>query len=567
MTTVSEMPRPTFWQAVRRNSGLADDSNWRRFVVRWSLVSLLLIGVAAYNSYGFFKFDEHYQVVEFVGYKLGKTPENQLAWEYRAQIRPWLQPAMYYAAAKAMIGLGVENPFTLATGFRAISGLFGWLAITSLMLSANVLFGPGRRRRLAVMLLALMWLIPYLAVRTSAESLSGDFLTLGVAVLLLGSTAEESNGGESTDSRNTAASRRRLSPAAALIAGICFGLSFEFRFQIAFAILGVMGWMTYFSADHIRARIGKLALLCGGGLAALAIGTLVDRWGYGQWTCVPWHLFHVDVVQGRPSLDGIQPLWWYFVEMVANPMAPIALLWTLAMVATWIRYPRHIVTWATLPFFIGHSLVPHKELRYLFPLAMLGTLFFVIALVPSSDARPRPAWLSALWRRRRSGWAKALMAINCLGLAYACFVAHEPSLNFQRYLYNHYPNGCTMYVLGEKTRSPLENVGATMYFYRPPNFTVKRLRDDDELATILRHDGGGCLVVRDRLANWAPPADASGASRLIYHTYPTWVENFDYFNWLQNSKRFNLYAVNPLPAPADPAATALQEHPNTNPKR
>jgi GPI mannosyltransferase 3 len=551
------------WQQLRRNSGLADDPNWRRLFVRWSLVSLLLIGVAAYSSYGFFQFDEHYQVVEFAGYKLGKTPQNELAWEFRAQIRPWLQPAMYYAAAKALIGLGVENPFTLATAFRAISGLFGWLAVTSLMLSANVLFGAGRRRRFAVMLLALLWLIPYLAARTSGESLSGDFFTLGVAVLLLGSTAAESTGQE--EQAATFRSRRSFSSATALIAGLCFGLAFEFRFQIAFAILGILGWVAYSSAEHLRQRVGKIALICGGGLAAVLMGTLIDRWGYDQWTFVPWNLFYVDVLQGRPSLDGTQPLWWYFVGMVSNPLAPIAFLWMTAMVVTWVRYPRHIVTWATLPFFIGHSLVPHKEVRYLFPLALLGTFFFVIALVPASDSLRRPAWLAAIWRRRRSVWAKALVALNFVGLAYACIVAREPSLNFQHYLYDNYPQGCTMYVLGKDTRSPFENVGATMYFYRPPNFTVKRLRDDDELATILRRGAGDFLVVRDRLSDWSPPEASPAEVRLIYHTYPEWVENYNCFNWLQNSKRFNLYAVSPLPAAAVESMAAAPR--NTNLKR
>ena len=208
-----------FWQELRQNSGLADDPHWRRFVIRWSLVSLLLISVAAFCSYGFYQFDEHYQVVEFAGYKLGKTPQNELAWEYRDSNSTWLQPAMYYVAAKALLGLGVENPFTLAKAFRAISGLFGWLAVVSLMLSANVLFGPGRRRWLAVMLLALWWLIPYLVVRTSAESLSGDFFTLGVAVLLLGLTAEESTAqdlSEQASQTRLARGRRRFSSAAML---------------------------------------------------------------------------------------------------------------------------------------------------------------------------------------------------------------------------------------------------------------------------------------------------------------------------------------------------------------
>ena len=107
-----------------------------------------------------------------------------------------------------------------------------------------------------------------------------------------------------------------------------------------------------------------------------------------------------------------------------------------------------------------------------------------------------------------------------------------------------------MYVLGAKTRSPFENVGATMFFYRPPHFTCKRLKTEDELAAILERGDGDCLVVRDRLANWSPPVDAPAESRLVYSTYPAWVEHFNYFNWLSNSKRFSVYAVHPLAPPA-----------------
>ncbi len=46
-------------------------------------MSLVLIAIAAYFSYGFFQFDEHYQVVELVGLKLGKTPKTELPWEFR----------------------------------------------------------------------------------------------------------------------------------------------------------------------------------------------------------------------------------------------------------------------------------------------------------------------------------------------------------------------------------------------------------------------------------------------------------------------------------------------------
>ena len=280
---------------------------------------------------------------------------------------------MYYVAAKALMAVGVENPFILATAFRAISGLTAWAAIVALMLSANVLFGPGRARRLAVVLLATLCVLPYLAVRTSGESLSASFLALGVAMLVLGSTAEGS-------AASFESARRRFSPTAMLIAGMCFGLAFEFRYQVAFAVMGAMGWTVFASAESIRRRIADLALLSCGVVAIVGLGTLADCWGYGHWVVVPWNYFHTDVLQGRPSLDGTAPIWAYFPKLIGSNLAPISLLWVAAMLVTWIRHPRHVVAWVTLPFFVVHSLVPHKELRYMFPLALVATLAFAVAL-------------------------------------------------------------------------------------------------------------------------------------------------------------------------------------------
>ena len=359
----------------------------------------------------------------------------------------------------------------------------------------------------------------------------------------------------------------RFPPMVVMIAGLCFGLAFEFRFQIAFAVMGVMGWILFRSAESWRSAIGKLALMGVGVAVPILVGTLIDRWGYGAWTIVPWNYFHKDVLEGRPSLDGTQPFWWYLVGINSHLLAPITLVWTVAMLVTWIRHPRHILTWATLLFFVAHSLVPHKEARYMFPVMLVATFFFVLAFVPGGD--PRPAWLDALWNRRRSWWAKALVGVNALGVVYVCLFAKEPSLNFQRFLYSHFPNGCTMYVLGKDTRSPFENVGATMFFYRPPNFIVHRLKDDKELESIVGSSSDNFLVVRDRLSQWSCPAIPPSDQQLVYTTYPHWVEKFNWFNWLSNSKRFALYSIDvPTTATAQPHLPELiSSLSNTNPKR
>ena len=264
---------PSLWQNLRTNSGLADDPEWRRFVGRWAGISLLLIAVSCWFSYGFFQFDEYYQITEFVSYKLGKTPPGELAWEFHQQIRPWTQPSIYYAAARGAMAVGIENPFTLSLFFRAISGFFGWAAIVSMMLTARVLFADRGVRRMAVITLALLWMIPYLAVRTSSESLSGDFFAIGFAMLLLGSSAAGwsrlPGGTWSGSASQTYSDNRRRCPAAALFsAGVCFGFAFEFRYQIAFAVAGIVAWIAIAGCENWRRGIAATAVLLAGVIPA-----------------------------------------------------------------------------------------------------------------------------------------------------------------------------------------------------------------------------------------------------------------------------------------------------------
>ncbi|MBK5097796.1 MAG: hypothetical protein JJE01_08435 [Gemmatimonadetes bacterium] len=52
---------------------------WAR---NWLLVALVLNLAAAYFSWGFHQFDEHFQILEFANYKLGNSPASDLPWEF-----------------------------------------------------------------------------------------------------------------------------------------------------------------------------------------------------------------------------------------------------------------------------------------------------------------------------------------------------------------------------------------------------------------------------------------------------------------------------------------------------
>ena len=90
--------------------------------------SLLILGavilVTAWFSVLFYFPDEHYQVLEFMSYRLGITPASGLPWEFSARIRPWFQPLLYFLIAKPLLLLGVRDMFTIVFVLRLATGLF-----------------------------------------------------------------------------------------------------------------------------------------------------------------------------------------------------------------------------------------------------------------------------------------------------------------------------------------------------------------------------------------------------------------------------------------------------------
>ena len=56
------------------------------------LILAAIVLVTAWFSETFYFPDEHYQILEFMAFKLGITPAAELPWEFSARIRPWFQP-------------------------------------------------------------------------------------------------------------------------------------------------------------------------------------------------------------------------------------------------------------------------------------------------------------------------------------------------------------------------------------------------------------------------------------------------------------------------------------------
>ena len=177
-----------------------------------------------------------------------------------------------------------------------------------------------------------------------------------------------------------------------LVAGLLFGLAFEFRFQTAFFVVGIMAWLFVYGS---RRALVPLSIA---GLLAVALGAVIDHWGYGEWTFPPWNYLRANVLEGAASAFGKEPPFAYFWLDASNVFGPIALALFVVMIVGWIRAPRSPLTWTTLPFFVAHGLISHKEERFVFPMAI-----FVLGMVTlaAGNSSPRLARVGAWLHARR----------------------------------------------------------------------------------------------------------------------------------------------------------------------
>ena len=378
----------------------------RRFLVRWMALGLLLILVAAFRSVGFHNADEHFQVLEFASAKLGRTPWSALPWEYTFRMRPWLQPALYTLGARSLAALGVEDPFAWALGFRLFSGLMAWLGLVGLAVCSGRWIAEPLARRLAIRALVLSYFVPYLAVRTSAESLSTSCVVLALCLIGLGG--------------------HLATPGVAFLTGVLLGLAAGLRYATAVAVVSTLAWLLLVGRAPAR-RLGWIFL---GIASALALALAVDRWGYGEWTLAAWNYVFRNFGEGRAALEfGALPWYGYLFLLSRGPFAPLNLLLAGFVVVAWVRHPRHLLTWATAPLVLVHCAIAHKELRFLFPVAMLSPLLLGLAVggVP--------------WRR----WARVLagvaVALDLVGLAALCILPARPQVAFLRFVTRRFPTG------------------------------------------------------------------------------------------------------------------------------
>ena len=487
--------------------GVEEKGTWVPFFTKWFVLGFVIHLITAIFSTGFYHYDEHFQILEFLGSKLNLSSVSELPWEYHHKMRSWTQPGLYFLIAKSLSVFGIENPITLAFFFRLFSSLTGWLSLCTLGCSVFFLFKEDSKRKWAIILLTLAWYIPFIQTRPSSEGLGANFFILGLSMMIWGLMRQKSQG--------------NYPFLLAFASGIFFGLSFTFRFQLGFIIMFCWFWVVWLG----KIPFSRAFSIAFGIVAMILLEVLVDFWGYGTWTFAPWNYLYQNLVLNKASNFPVFPWWAYLLFSFKKGIPPLSLILILSQVMFWIKRPRHILSWATFPLFLIHTIIAAKAMRYMFPIAILTPLTLVeLPALLKIESSLKSKWIRKLLH--------GMLIFNIILLIITSFKPVKSIMGFYDYVYD---NKDKIKKIHTKGKDPYNMVGLPIYFYRPENLTITTSPPNKKQYWYFLNNIKGKIDKNNILLIDNVPC------QLVYLNYPLFFLKFNIGNWQDNSRIWGLF--------------------------
>jgi len=440
------------------------------------LLSVFVITITAFLSTGFAHPDEHYQILELLNLKTNHwTMPSILNWDYTEKIRPWFQTYVYYLIKNILF---VDNPFVLSFFIRLFNGLLGifsaWLILDNF----------EKNKRDALVLFSLIWFVPFLLVRTNSESLSTSLFFIGAYLYQKKSR---------------------------FFSGLIWGASFLTRYQMGVVVFCVNIWELYKKRNYKEFVIHSLAISL-----AIVIGIGIDYWGYDVINLSFWNYFRENILHSRASGFGTSPFYYYFFA----PIFKGGILIPLAICYGIFKYHKenrvNFWTVSFWSFFIIHSLIPHKEVRFITFNFLLGTLM----------ALP---YLRELWIGKYRKYIKILIVINFLIMVRTSLFPANSYMTLYQYMYENEINR-----IGVLTDKVERHFGFSMPFYQ---------RAKIETYGVLNLENKSGFYLSTKYYEFEKIIESSKCAP-EFKSYPSWIKMFNIGNWLKRSSYFVIWNCN-----------------------
>jgi len=467
-------------------------------------IAFLIILITAVNSVGYYQADEHFQILEFANYKLGNTDAGKLAWEFKAEIRPALQPALAVVLIKASSIMEINNPFNQAmlSCFFCLLFLYRQFFKTNL----NLLY--------YILLFFSFWFVPFVFVRFSSETWSGLFFWLAVGWYM--------------HFKNKKLKHYFLT-------GVLLGFSFLFRYQVAFMILGFGLWKLFIQKDKFK----YLLVVASAFLLTFLLGIVVDYWFYGHFVSTAYNYFKVNIIDDVASTFGVSP-WWYYLRLVLyHANAPHGILVLLVFFIFIFKNPKHIFTWVCIPFVLIHSAIPHKEARFLFPLMWCLPVMFLLIM----EKLPALASGKGNNLKRIKRIAVIILILNLPLMGIAMFVPANFNIYAISYLQKEALSKKIMvYYTG---RDPANPFGLPVVFYF--NDSKGHFYDSQKINNIneidINNENQKIILITNKMILDKNQHNIN--LKTIYESRPWYaVKYFNFNNWVSRSKINCIYEIN-----------------------
>lgn len=393
------------------------------------LFGLLMRACCAFFVYGPQALDDYKHGVYpayqfFAGLPLLDYPDYRshlLVWflSFFANVASWFGVESALGQVRAMyFGLG-------ATSLLGLVGTYFYARTQISQLSA----------RLMLYLIALYPLMPFVSTRAFGEAVALSFVLLGFGVL------------------EFVRQQHSRSVVGWLLGFLSLGVATLFRFQVGLLYVAYIGVLIFLK--HWRGVLSAL----GAGLVTVFLQGAIDF--MSAKAPLSTLMIYLTENEGGGAKYGVSPWYttWLFVLAVAFIPFSIPLLRYFRQV--WRQQWPVLVCW--LVFVLIHSLVAHKEERFLYPI--LGLEIWTLA---------------ALWAQAvNDTWSQKLFSRVFLGLGtvillVSCFVnSQEGEIEPPAYVESHYKN-----VIYLDNQSLFGESRFQFYFLRPPS-VLKSVESQD----------------------------------------------------------------------------------------
>ena len=468
---------------------------YKQFFKYTLIISLFFHILAIIFSDGFHRPDEHLGIMRWMSFKLGLMDDKILSWEYPARIRPWLQPYLYTILLKPFYFLGFNNPFHMSLILRVVSSTIGFYSLYKISTLIPKYYENEIIKKIVCFSIYLTWFLPFLHARTSSENFSLSFFLFGIYFL------------ESDKKLNSK-----------IYGSIFLSLSFIFRFQTCLLIAPYIIGKYFIQKVQIKKFLIFISVL----FLTTLISTYIDKIGYNVWTFTPWNYVYQNIFKGVASGFGVSPFYYYLDKVFSRGVPPLSLIFMIPCIYLWIKKPLNIWSFSSLVYFISHSLIGHKEVRFILP--MFGVFPFVLGYFLQE---------TNFWKKLK-GWPTKLFLTQTFILLFISTTksAYGP-MSFYKNLYYSSENIEKIYTLNV--------IRDKLKFYLKKDIPFEHIQDN-QVNEILKNNSEVFFLMdkfhhREIFFN-------NKKCKQIYLSYPEWVMKIKIGNWQKRSKVWSMFKCN-----------------------